>query len=295
MSSRTAAYYTRTMLDVTVDDVPYASPDGEPLLARVYAPRTGGPWPALVDVHGGAWSLFDRTVDAHYDTALAARGTVVVALDVRQAPAHRFPTSVVDVVAGVRWVRGNAERLRIRPDAIGLVGASSGGHLALLAALRPHAPEYGGDGADARVAFALALWPIADPLARYRYLLDRIARPTPSASPFFQPERLKAGHDLFFGDEPTMQRASVPRLLDDGEAEHLPPLWVAHPARDDNVTRAMTQALVDAYRRAGGDVELAVFPDVGHAFANFPGETTDRCIEAMAAFIARRSAPSSSR
>jgi acetyl esterase len=291
------------MLDVVVEDVPYATPDGEPLLARVYAPRDGGPWPALVDVHGGAWTLFDRTVDAQFDAGLAARGTVVVALDFRQAPSHRFPTAVADVVAGIRFVRANAARLRVRPDAIGVIGGSSGGHLALLAALRPHAPEHGGTpwigdtgaAVDARVSFALALWPIADPLARYRYLLDRIARPVPSASPFFQPDRLKAGHDLFFGDEATMHRASVPRVLDAREAEHLPPLWVAHPELDDNVTLPMTEALVDAYRRAGGDVELVVFPDVGHGFANFPGAASDRCVEAMATFIARRTATSSSR
>lgn len=288
-------------MEITVDDVPYAiTPDGETLLARVYAPMDGGPHPALVDVHGGAWSLFDRTADAHFDAALAARGTVVVALDFRQAPAHRFPSAVADVVAGVRWVRAHAARLRVRPDAIGLIGGSSGGHLLLLAAIRPHADEYGGTrwigepatpaGApvDARVAFALPLWPIADPIARYRYLLDRIAHPVASSSPFFQPERLKRGHDLFFGDEATMHRASVPRVLADGEAQHLPPIWVAHPEEDDNVTLEMTEALVDAYRRAGGDAELAVFPGVGHAFANFPGDTTDRCIDAMAAFIARR-------
>jgi acetyl esterase/lipase len=290
------------MHEVRVDDVPYAMPEGETLLARIYAPANGGPFPAVVDVHGGAWSNFDRTVDAQYAEALAARGIVVVALDFRQAPRHRFPSAAADVVAGVRFVRRHAERYRVRPDAIGLLGGSSGGHLALLAALRPDAPELAstpwiremetvgdpGPSVAVRVAFVLALWPIADPLARYRYLLERIANLRPPASRFFLPERLKAGHDAFFGDEATMHRASVPRLLDDGEAQHLPPLWVAHPELDDNVTLAMTRALVDAYRRAGGDVELVVYPGVGHAFANFPGETTDRCIDAMAAFISSR-------
>jgi acetyl esterase/lipase len=50
-------------------------PRGEPLLARIYRPAgASGPLPALVDLHGGAWNFFDRTVDFHIDRGLAARG-----------------------------------------------------------------------------------------------------------------------------------------------------------------------------------------------------------------------------
>ena len=57
---------------VVHEDVVYATRDGSPLLARVYRPTTagGGPFAALVDVHGGAWSYFDRTADAYFDRAL---------------------------------------------------------------------------------------------------------------------------------------------------------------------------------------------------------------------------------
>lgn len=269
--------------DVRHEDVEYARPGGTPLLARVYRPiGTTGPLPALVDVHGGAWSYFDRTADAYFDSALAACGMVVVALDFRQGPAHRHPAAVEDVVTGVAWVRDNAAALGVTADDVGLVGGSSGGHLVMLAAVCP-----GRFGAPAaRVAYALPLWPIADPLARYRYLVAR--RGTPSHEPFFQPERLMAGQDAYFGDEATMGEASVPRVLDAGEAERLPPIWVAHPERDENVTLPMTEAFVAAYRRAGGEAELEVFAGVGHAFANFPGEAADRCVDRMRAFIARR-------
>jgi acetyl esterase/lipase len=91
-----------------------------------------------------------------------------------------------------------------------------------------------------------------------------------------------------FGDEETMRRASVPRMLDDGDYEQLPPLWVAHPELDQNVTLAMTQDWVAKYRARGGSVELEVFPGVGHAFANFSGPATDRCIERMRDFVARQ-------
>lgn len=281
--------------EVATQDVPYAEPDDESLLARVYRPvGGGGPWPALVDVHGGAWSLFDRTVDGYFDRALAACGMVVVALDFRQAPAHRYPTAVADVVAGVRFVKANAAALGAQPGGVGLIGGSSGGHLVLLAAIRPDAAEYDGTPYVGRtgarvsgaVAYALPLWPIADPLARYRYLEERLAERSESA--FFRPEVLKAGHDAFFGDVATMAAASVPRIVAAREAEHLPPIWVAHPELDENVTLDMSQDLVESYRRAGGHAELEVFAGARHSFANFAGDAADGCIARMKEFIGRQ-------
>src|SRR5262249_46934173 len=141
---------------------------------------------------------------------------------------------------------------------------------------------------DARVAYALPLWPILDPLARYHYLLERRANPTPARDRFFLPERLLEGHHAFFGDEATMARASVQRLVEAREAEHLPPLWIAHPNLDETPPLPMTEPFVTAYRAAGGPIELSVFPGVGHSFANFPGEAADRCIAHMRDFVARQ-------
>jgi acetyl esterase/lipase len=261
------------------EDVEYSRADGAPLLARVYRPRDlAGPLPALIDVHGGAWTFFDRTADAYFDRALAACGLVVVALDFRQAPAHRHPAAVDDVLTGIRFVRTGAARFGVDPARIGLVGGSSGGHLLLLAALR----------AEADVAFALPLWPIADPGARYRYLVDRIAHPRPSADPFFKAEILKQAHEAYFPDLAAMDAASVPHVIASGRAERLPPVWIAHPEQDENVTLEMTHHLVDTYRRAGGAAELRVFEGVGHAFAHSPGEAADRCIAGMREFIGRQ-------
>src|SRR5215470_12434012 len=148
--------------DVLVDDRPFARPDGVALLARVYRPAGRGPWHALVDVHGGAWTNLDRTIDAYPDTGLAAAGLVVVAVDFRMGPAYRYPTAVADVVAAVRWTKAHAAELGARPDRVGLVGGSSGGHLAALAALMPHArafattPVDAPAGVDAQVAYVAA-------------------------------------------------------------------------------------------------------------------------------------------
>ena len=279
--------------EVRVHDVEYARPGGVPLLARVYRPVARGPWPALVDVHGGAWCYCDRTIDVTFDQALAASGMVVVSLDFRQGGEHPFPASVRDVLSGVRFVRRERAALDAADAPLGIIGGSSGGHLALLAAICPDDPEFREPGdphadAPAAVDYALPLWPIADPLARYRYLEPLLAGfERRDDDPLFEPSLLRAAHEAHFGGEDTMARASVARILRAGRHHRLPPIWVAHPEHDRNVTLAMTEELVDAYRAAGGDAELEVFRGVGHSFANYPGEASERCVERMRTFIAR--------
>src|SRR5262245_23648350 len=100
---------------VDAEDVEYARPSGTPLLARIYRPRgASGPLAALVDVHGGAWSFFDRTVDFYFNTALAACGLVVAAIDFRQG-AHGNSAAVDDILTAIRFLRSNAARLDVDP------------------------------------------------------------------------------------------------------------------------------------------------------------------------------------
>lgn len=286
--------------EVEQTDTPFARPDGVELLARVYRPlgEPQGPLGALVYVHGGAWARLDRTADAILCGALAASGAVVIALDFRQAPDHRYPAASADVAAGVRYARAHARRLGLDPARIGLLGSSSGGHLALLHALRPAAPIAAGspvvmpDGSldaeprDASVAFVVALYPVADPLARYRYALSREDEPPPPSG--FDAKRLVASHRAFFGDEATMADASVTRLVTGGLATALPPAWVAQPDLDDNVPAAITLAFVDAYRRAGGRIEHAHFPDSRHGFVQQESPATDKCVAQVLDFVGRQ-------
>jgi acetyl esterase/lipase len=286
--------------EVDATDAPFARPDGVELLARVYRPRgePERPLGALVYVHGGAWARQDRTADAILCRALAASGLVVAALDFRQAPDHRYPAAVADVAAGVRYVRAHAGRLGADPARIGLLGSSSGGHLALLHAVRPAAPEHAGtpivrpDGSlgppagEASVAFVVALYPVADPLARYRYALSRQDEPPPPSG--FDAKRLVASHRAFFADEAAMAAASVTGLVAAGQATALPPTWVAQPELDDNVPATITEAFVQAYQRAGGRVERARFPGARHSFIQQESPDTDKCIALIRDFVGRQ-------
>jgi acetyl esterase len=293
--------------EVEESDVPYARPGGQELLARVY-------WPAgerrtalagIVDVHGGAWSRLDRTTGALHARALAACGLFVVSLDFRQGPAHRHPAGSADVAAGVRWLRANAYQLGVDPQRIGLLGSSSGGQLALLAALRPGALEHAGvpivlsnetestAADDDSAAFVLALYPVADPLARYRYVLRRSEEPAPASDLEAKrlAQRLVEAHRGYFADEIAMAEASATRIVVEGEARALPPVWLAQPEFDDNVPAEITDAFVEAYRAAGGKVERVRFPGARHSFIQQAGQTTDECIALMRDFIARQVQP----
>jgi acetyl esterase/lipase len=282
----------------TTDEV-YARPDGVELLARVHRPvGTSGAVPAVVDAHGGAWRYFDRTVDDFHGRGLAARGHVVVAVDFRQAPEHRWPGAVADLAAAVRWTKAHADRLGVDPKRVALMGGSSGGHLALWVTLRPEAPECrstaheGPAGPDARVHAVLALWPVADPAARYRYLLDVMQGSSTEGMPtdetLFDPLRLQRAQDRFFGDIATMGLASIPGLLASGDHDRPPPLWVAHPELDNNVTVAMSEALVAAWRAAGADAHLERYPGQGHSFVNFGGPAAERCVDDLATELRAR-------
>ena len=278
-------------------DAPFARPEGKELQARIYRPKgeTEAPLAALVDVHGGAWSRNDRLSGAVHGRALAASGLVVVSLDFRQGSEAKHPAASADVAAGLRYVRAHARRLGVDPRRVGLVGSSSGAQLALLAGLKPGAPEFAGTpivspgGAldagpgDESVAFVLALYPVADPLARFRYVVGR-----QNDGSGFDAARLIAAHHGYFLSEAQMAEASVTRIVTARETRALPPVWLAHPELDDNVPAAITDAFVQAYQQAAGAIERVHFPGARHGFIGQASADNDKAVALMRDFIGRQ-------
>ncbi len=274
--------------EVIEEDFVYAEVDGVELRAHSYRPKKSGPLPAAVEAHGGAWNLYDRMAGDLYNKALASAGLYVLAVDFRQGPDYQHPLGSRDIASAVRFLRHNAESLNIDAASIGLIGSSSGGHLALLAGLKPNDPVHQGTPVragesfqllaevDASVAYIIPLWPVSDPLYRFGYAKE-VGR-----------ERLIEFHQAYFGDENAMGDASVQRLLRAGEAvEKLPPILVVQPGEDTNIPRPMTFDLMAAYQDAGGQVDYHFYPGMPHAFAHRPSASTDECIDGMRSFINR--------
>src|SRR5256885_4336289 len=91
-----------------VEDIEYLRHGDKPLLARVYRPKGEGPFPALVECHGGAWCLSDRLTEKLRHQAMASNGIVSIALDFRSGSSDPYPASVADGNYPGRWAKHNA-------------------------------------------------------------------------------------------------------------------------------------------------------------------------------------------
>src|SRR4029079_9056228 len=100
---------------------------GRMLMARIYQPKGAGPFPTVLDLHGGAWNRKDRFAEEPMDRALAASGLLVVAVDLTVAPAAPYPACILDANWSVRWLKANAGKWNGDGSKIGVYGSSSGG------------------------------------------------------------------------------------------------------------------------------------------------------------------------
>ncbi len=102
------------------------------LTLDVYQPEGEGPFPAVLAVHGGAWRSGSKITMLRHAWELAAAGYVVVAINYRHAPKHKFPAQIHDCKQAIRWIRYHADRYAIDPDRVAAFGYSAGGHLVSL-------------------------------------------------------------------------------------------------------------------------------------------------------------------
>lgn len=138
--------------------------DGAPLRLRVYwPPASDAPEPALVFAHGGGWCLGSMELYDNPCRALAvATGAVVISVDYRLAPEHRFPVPLQDFCDALKWSFEQAERLGLDRRRIAVAGDSAGGNLAAAACLLArHSDGWGLAGAPA-IAHQLLLYPALD-------------------------------------------------------------------------------------------------------------------------------------
>ena len=237
------------------------------LILRLHTPVGTGTFPVVLDLHGGAWCKGHIDDCGERDDALAAAGIAAGALDFRDG-AEGYPTSNQDINYAVRWVKANARKLNIDPDRVGLVGQSSGGHLAMLAAMRPGDARYreiscDGTG-DASVRAVVMVWPVINPLSRYRHALRERAKDDPPSWIGDIPER----HDLYWVTDENMTDGNPMLALENGEAVETPPaLWIqgspdpVHDYRDlDNGAELNEpERFLKNYKDAGGEIEMFRF------------------------------------
>jgi acetyl esterase/lipase len=269
--------------EIEEQDVEYQRLAGKPWLARIYQPKGPGPFPSIIDVHGGAWHNGDRFNNAGVDRALAAKGIVVAALDFRQPPEASYPASLCDVNLAVRWFKAHAAEFN-GTATVGAFGNSSGGHQVVLSALRPRHPAYstlplGDDGSvDATVNYVIAAWPVICPLYRFRY-----------AKRIDNQQHVQA-HIDYWRSEEAMSEGSPQTIVESAEVVELPPVLFLLKQDDKNHPLEMQERFIASYRKRGGAIEV-------HSFAGLPEHRmvpspeqpeTLRFIDLVSGFIAAK-------
>jgi len=282
-SGMKTAYDPAAKFELTVSEVEFRrAAGGRQLMARVYQPQGEGPFPTMIDLHGGAWRRKDRLAEEPMDRAIAASGVLVVAIDLTLSSEAPYPASVQDANYGVRWLKSRAAEWNGDPTRIGVYGSSSGGHVAELLSMRPRDARYSAialpaaPNLDATVAYVATRSPVSDPYARFQ-----------------QAEKMKRdgmieNSRLYFNPWDTIYEGNPQQILERREPVTLVPLLIMQGGLDDNVLPALQEKFAAAYRAAGGVCELTVFEGSEHEWVAKPGPQTERAREMVKTFIARQ-------
>jgi acetyl esterase/lipase len=277
--------------DIKIEDIEYMRHGDTPLLARLYRPQGTGPFPLMVELHGGAWCRQDRLADKLIHEALAKSGVIVAALDFRQPPVAPYPASLQDIHYAIRWLKTRAAELGSRPDMVGSMGNSSGAHQAILLAMRARDARYGAvplpagsPAVDATVRCVILCSPVIDPLGRYHYAKELKAggQPYPALV-----DEVLPGHDAYWQSEDAMAEGGPALALERGETVQLPPVLYLQGTEDLAHPRPHLDRFVAAYRKAGGVVDLELFDGEGQGFimrkAGSPA--SNRALEMIVEFV----------
>ena len=229
--------------------------------------------PVLVQVHGGAWTIGDKSQQGLLlMNRMAARGWICVAMNYRLAPKHPFPAQIVDVKKAIAWTREHVAEYGGDPSYLVVTGGSAGGHLAALAALTPAVEEYQPDfeDADTSVSACVPFYGVYD-----------VGGVTGDRAAVLMRDRFMA---------PRIFRKSAKKHLDEFElaspisnvSPDSPDFLVIHGASDGLVSVRQARAFVEKLREVStGVVTYLELPGTQHAFEVFSSIRSQQVIRAV--------------
>ena len=243
-------------------DLSYLGPERQEKL-DLYQAVARSPYersPAVVIIHGGGWTGGDKGAEREVITAvtLVQAGYVCVSVEYWKGEKDRWPRNLGDCKNAVRWLRFNADRYRIDPDNIGVIGGSAGGHLAMMLAytagnkeLNP--PSLYPDCSD-RVSACVNLYGISNLLTRQGTDASGTPNGQPAPSRLFPEERGAA-------PEKWKLASPVTHIRQDS-----PPTLTLHGGRDTTVDRDQSKELDRTLTAAGVESKLIMVPGANHAW-----------------------------
>ena len=235
---------------------------GGSIALRIYTPVGGaahGPLPAVLQYHGGGFVL--GNLDSHDSIArfyCARAKAVVVSVDYRLAPEHRFPTQVEDSYAALQWVAAHASELDVDPGRIAVAGDSAGGNLATVMCLL--AKARGGP----RIAAQALLYPVVDFRSHETYASHQQFG---DGTYFLSIKDMDWFRDAYFANSAQVGEQTASPITADvsGLPQALVTTAGCDPLRDEG------RAYADRLAAAGVEVEYRCFDDTIHACASFAG------------------------
>jgi len=211
----------------------------------VYFPEAGGPWPALVYVHGGSWMHGDKSEAALFARGMTSQGYVVISINYRLYPAARYPAMILDVKCAIRSLRANAGQYNLDPNRIGAVGVSAGGHLvSLLGTSEASAGWDVGEHLDqsSRVQAVVAMAPVTD-----------LTRSFPNAD-------IELMRQVGFGEDNILQASPITHVTADD-----PPFLLIHGERDELVPLEQSQLMYERLVQMNVPAQLVVVKNAAHS------------------------------
>lgn len=257
-----------------IEDLAYARYEDRVLMLDLYRPvqRSSVLLPAIVVIRGGSWRRGDKERFGPMAAALAARGLAAVSIAYRTSAEATFPAAVHDTKAAVRWLRRNADRYGLDANAIGAIGGSAGGHLALYL------------GITSGMADLEGAHEVGSPSSRVSAVVGLAAHTDLS---LWRDEAAVAFLGVSYEENPQLWRYASPITH---VSESAPPALLMHSEADTGVSIEHPLVLARRYGEAGAEIELFLFPKAPHAFWNFEEWFVDT-MDRAAAFFHRHLSP----
>jgi acetyl esterase/lipase len=255
-------------------DIEYGRAGDVPLLLNLARPKTGeGPFPAVVCIHGGGFRAGTREGWNARCIRLAEKGYVAITVEYRLAPKHPFPAAVHDCKAAVRWLRANAAKYKVNPEAIAVAGDSAGGHLSQFLGVTGGKKEFEGDCGH------------ADQSSKVQAVINFYG-PADLVQSMIPGKSVDAAKvlPLWLGDLETNKARYVEASPITYVGKDSAPTLILHGTKDTYVAYEQSPQLIEKLKAAGVDAELVTLEGAGHGFK---GDDAAKAEAAMLAFLAK--------
>lgn len=249
---------------VTVTDVTFAQTDfwyghtrRDLKMDIIYPEDNGKKYPCIVWICGGGWLTLDKSAHLPYLSMLAREGFVVASLQYRTSNEEKYPAQLIDVKAGIRYLKAHAERYRIDEKRFGVMGESAGGQLAAMSALLKDKSYEDGQYLEysSEVQAACVWYPVTD--------LTGFSYPSSEASAA-SIESQVLGYNVTSAKEKALEASPVSYVTNNA-----PPFLIIHGTNDHTVPFAQGELLYDRLVAAGCDAALIAIEGAEHADIRF--------------------------